>query len=193
MTHEPHRCPWHPKSVLLDNYAEYRDLLHLQLPGDGSYFVALVPRRRGAPVPDFVTAGDGTILGVRNTLGVDYNFLAEREREATVGDARFRGTASSVQVRKGTTVLALGSSGEVEFRGALLVADHAASVRLRNGEAEIELPAGRTDRTTVTLKLPGVAGLALFEAGASFVQIASETWQFSIAPNLHRVALRFLA
>ena len=191
MTHQPHRCPWHPKSVLLDNYAEYRDLLHLQLPGDGSYFVALFPRRRGDPAPEFVSAGNGTMICVKSAQGVDYNFLAETARAAQAGEARFRGTAGSVQARKGTTVLALGSAGEVAFCGALLAADSAASIRLRNGDAEIELPPGRTMRTALQLQLPGVAGLAVFEAGAELLQTGSDRWQLTVAPTLRRVTVRY--
>jgi hypothetical protein len=191
MTHQPHRCPWHPKSVLLDNYAEYRDLLHLQLPGDGSYAVALFPRRRGEPAPEFAAAGDGTVVCVKTREGVDYDFLAEHERETRTAAVRFRGTAGSVQVRNGMTVMVLGSAGEVEFRGTLLAADGAASIRLRNREAEVELPPGRTTRTALHLKLPGVAGLGVFEAGAELLQTGGDLWQVILAPDLHRVTLRF--
>ncbi|NUQ66515.1 MAG: hypothetical protein HUU20_28975 [Pirellulales bacterium] len=119
---------------------EYQDLLHLQMPGDGAYFVAFFPRKRGCPVPAFSTLGDGTILRVSGDFGTDYGFLSAEQAAAAGEGVAFRGTAASVQNRKSGSVLALGAKGEVRYEAYGLAADSAASLRIGEKELTVELP-----------------------------------------------------
>ena len=119
---------------------EYQDLLHLQMPGDGQYFVAFFPRKRGGPVPSFSKLGGGTIIKVSGDFGSDYGFLSALEATATGEGATFRGTAGSVQHRTSGRVLALGAKGEVRYETYGLSADFAASLRIGESELTVELP-----------------------------------------------------
>ncbi len=144
---------------------EYQDLLHLQLPGDGTYYLAMFPRRRATPAPVFSTLADGAIITMRGAFGVDYGFLAERETTAAGGDVRFTGTAASVQDRPTGLVLSLGAAGSVRCRGYGLDAALPASLRVGPKSLVVELPAGLRPPAfgvlqpfpgaTVTLTVPG--------------------------------------
>ncbi|HEY3418361.1 MAG TPA: hypothetical protein VGM23_15915, partial [Armatimonadota bacterium] len=128
-TYHPERCSWHPLSMLRDNYAEYRDLLHLQLPGDGAYFVAFFPRLPEEEAPAFSTLGDGKIIKVRGNFGTDYGFLNAQPEIAEADGILFKGTAASVQDHPGDLVLSLGAPGAIRHpSGYALVADGAAQL-----------------------------------------------------------------
>jgi len=133
---------------------EYQDLLHLQMPGDGAYFVALFPHQRGEPAPSFRTLGNGTIIQVAGEFGTDYCFLSEQEGETSGDGAFFRGTAASVQDRKSGLVLCLGAKGEVRYKAYGLSGDQAASLHVGERSLTIELPAGHTG-TVLTITAPG--------------------------------------
>ncbi len=120
---------------------EYQDLLHLQMPGDGVYFLAFFPRKRNTPAPLFSTLGEGTIIKVTGDFGTDYSFLAATETTAAGEGASFTGTAASVQDRLEGLVLSLGASGEVRYREIGLAADIPASLRVRDNALTVELPA----------------------------------------------------
>jgi hypothetical protein len=121
---------------------EYQDLLHLQLPGDGTYFVAFFPRKRGTPAPTFRTLGNGTIIKARGDFGTDYGFLSALDTTAAGEGVTFTGTAASVQDRVSGQVLSLGAKGAVQYHGFGLAADFPASLRIRDKELVVELPAG---------------------------------------------------
>ena len=121
---------------------EYQDLLHLQMPGDGVYYVAFFPRKRATPAPTFSTLGDGTIIKVSGDFGTDYGFLSALDATASGDGATFRGTAASVQDRKTGLALALGATGEVGYKGYRLAADSPAVLRVRDRELTVELPTG---------------------------------------------------
>jgi len=121
---------------------EYQDLLHLQMPGDGVYYVAFFPRKRATPAPTFSTLGDGTIIKVSGTFGTDYGFLSALEATASGEGASFRGTAASVQDRMGGLVLSLGAKGTVGYKKHGLKAGFPAALRVRERELIVELPAG---------------------------------------------------
>ena len=55
---------------------EYQDLVHLQQPGDGAYYVALFPRPRTEAAPAFTTLADGKLVKVSGAFGTDYALLA---------------------------------------------------------------------------------------------------------------------
>jgi len=121
---------------------EYQDLLHLQMPGDGAYFVAFFPRKRNMPAPTFSTLGDGTIIKVSGAFGVDYGFLSALDATASGEGANFRGTAASVQDRRTGLVLSLGAKGKVSYKQHGLAADFPAALRVGKTQLRIELPAG---------------------------------------------------
>jgi len=137
----------------VDGFAEYMDLLHLQMAGDGAYHVVMFPRKRDAGAPEFQALADGKLVRIRGDFGTDYAFVAESEREARADGALFKGTAGSVQDRGGNLVLALGARGEIQFGRHGLMADGAASLRVQHDELIIDVaPAGRR---SVTLAAPG--------------------------------------
>jgi hypothetical protein len=144
---------------------EYQDLLHLQMPGDGTYFVAFYPRKRDWPAPTFSTLGDGMIIKVTGDFGTDYGFLSALEATAAGEDAQFKGTAGSVQDRKDGLVLTLGARGEVRCREYGVTAEFPVSLRVGARELTLEFPAGIQPPAfqlmqpfpggTVTLTVPG--------------------------------------
>jgi hypothetical protein len=120
---------------------EYQDLLHLQMPGDGAYYVALFPRKRSTPPPAFRTQGDGSIIEVRGDFGTDYGFLSAFSATASGQGASFSGTAASVQDRLGGLVLSLGATGEVGYKSYRLAAGFPVALRVRDRELTVDLPA----------------------------------------------------
>jgi hypothetical protein len=119
---------------------EYQGLLHLQMPGDGAYFVAFFPRKRATPVPTFSTLGDGTIIKVDGDFGTDYGFLSALATTASGDAAAFHGTAASAQDRKSGLVLTLGAKGDVRYKEYRLAADFPAALRIRKQQLTVELP-----------------------------------------------------
>ena len=121
---DPLTWPW--KSV-----HEYQDLLHLQLPGDGIYYVAAFPRQRAEAAPAIRSLAGGKIVKISGAFGTDYAFLATTVSVAEAEGVRVNGTAGSVQLRDGFSVLALGAPGEVRYQDyALSIPDGSASLRI---------------------------------------------------------------
>jgi len=146
--------------VSLSGYSEYQDLLHLQRPDDGAYYVVIFPRKRHEPAPEFATLAEGKIIKVFGHFGTDYAFLSAEPILAAAGDVAFEGTAGSVQNRPHDLVLSLGAAGKVEYRGISLACKGAASLRLdRKTHAEITLPPAHTG-LVVDINLPGQYRLA---------------------------------
>lgn len=136
------------------NVAEYEDLLHLQLPGDGAYYVALVPHLHNQPAPDFAALDGGKIIKVSGAFGTDYAFLTSEPSRAGTEMVTFSGTAASVQQRANTLVLTLGDAGEIHCREYGLFAAQATSLRV--------------DGNTLTLTLAGPTGAIRIYAPAGF-------------------------
>lgn len=153
----------------VQNFSEYHDLLHLQMPGDGAYFVAFFPRPRHTPAPTFSTLGEGQIIKVEGGFGTDYGFLSALPGQAAGEDVAFTGTAGSVQARAGGLVLCLGAAGTVRYGGYEL-AGEAASLRVGEQRLVVEIPAG-TGAGKVTVRAPGQWALA---APAQGVALATE-------------------
>jgi hypothetical protein len=124
------------------NFKEYKDLLHLQMPGDGAYFVAFFPRKRETPAPIFATLGNGTIIKISGAFGTDYGFLSLMPKGAVGEGAVFNGIAGSVQDRADGLMLCLGAKGEVNYQGYGLTADGAASLRVKADRLIVEVSAG---------------------------------------------------
>jgi hypothetical protein len=149
---------------------EYQDLLHLQLPGDGVYYVAFFPRKRDMAVPAFKSLGDGTIIQVSGDFGTDYGFLSAAPVSSTGESVRFQGTAGSVQDRKTGRVLALGAKGEVRYQAYALAADFAASLRVGEKELTVELPEKVIDGDkTLSPMVPFPGGLLMVTAPGSWM------------------------
>jgi hypothetical protein len=186
-TYEPHRCSWHPLSMLRDNYAEYRDLLHLQLPDDGAYFVAFYPRRAEERAPDFAALGGGLIIKVTGDWGTDYGFLSATEAGAEDDGVAFQGTAASVQDRGSERVLSLGAAGAIQYRNLKLAAPLAVGLLVSPGRATLDLPADH-EAVQVTVALPGKWRLQTPTSGVTLESSATD-YRVTIPPGLEQVAL----
>jgi len=135
-------------------YTEYQDLLHLQLPGDGAYFVAYYPRLRAEPVPAFATLGEGKVLKVSGDWGTDYGFLSAEEATAEAEGAAFRGTVGSVQNRNNGVVLSLGAAGMVRFGDRGVSSEQPVSVRVQPDVLVVDLASDHAPGE-IGLQLPG--------------------------------------
>jgi hypothetical protein len=118
---------------------EYQDLLHLQLPGDGAYFVAIYPRPRVEDAPSFSASGDGKVILVKGAAGTDYCFLSKDATEAREKDVSFKGTAGAVQERGQELTLHLGAAGEVSYRDLGLAGATPASLRVAGAAMTLAL------------------------------------------------------
>jgi hypothetical protein len=99
----------------LNGVEEAMDLLHLQRPSDGSYFVALSPRRRGEPRATYAPYADNRVIKVSMQNGVDYGFLSAESTDAEAEAVRFKGTAGTVAYRRGSTTASLAARGGIQF------------------------------------------------------------------------------
>jgi hypothetical protein len=179
---------------------EYQDLLHLQMPGDGAYFVAFYPRKRDWPAPTFSTLGEGLIVKVSGDFGTDYGFLSAIEATAAGEGTSFRGTAGSVQDRKSGLVLALGAKGDVRYKEYELAADFAASLRVAKEQLSVELPEKVIDGDktlqpmipfpggAVTVTAPGTWALAK-PVNAVTLEKAATGWMLTVPIGVHTVEL----
>ncbi|HEY3416908.1 MAG TPA: hypothetical protein VGM23_08500 [Armatimonadota bacterium] len=137
-------------------FSEYQDLFHLQLPGDGAYYVAVFPRKRNEPVPEFdVLSDNNAIIKVSGDFGTDLGFLYDTVCDARGGGAFFHGTAASIQDRKDGLTLSLGAPGTVRYKDVELTAPTPASLWAGERTMSIDLPAAHTG-TTITLAAPWV-------------------------------------
>jgi hypothetical protein len=136
--------PWH----------EYQDLLHLQRADDGAYYVALFPRRRGEPAPEFATLGGGTIIRAKGSFGTDYAFLNAEPTAASADGVSFSGMAGSVQDRSDGLVLALGARGQVSYGGYRLTSEDAASAVIRDHDVAISTSYEQRGAQVLNLGLP---------------------------------------
>ncbi len=181
-------------------FSEYHDLLHLQIPGDGAYFVAFYPRKRDWPAPSFSTLGEGQIIKVAGDFGTDYGFLSARDSRAEGEDATFQGTAGSVQDRMRGLVLSLAAPGEISYKEYGLAADFAACLRVADRRLALELPekvtAGgkavqpmvRFPGGTVRVSAPGTWALDQPPPGVRLVKTAAG-WELTVPEGLRAVAL----
>jgi hypothetical protein len=177
---------------------EYQDLLHLQLPGDGTYYVAFFPRKRNTPAPTFSTLGGGTIIKVEGDFGKDYGFLSALDATASGEGASFQGTAASVQDRTTGLVLSLSAKGEVRYQAFGLATDFPASLRVRKNALTIELPAGLQPPAfklmqpfpggTVTVTAPGNWMLIKPRKGVKLKKTAAG-WKLTAPAGVRQVQL----
>ena len=138
----------------LRGFKEFQDLLHLQLPGDGSYFVALFPRAKGSGAPEFASQGSGKVIRIRGTFGTDYCFLSKATGKAKADEARFEGTAASVQDRTSGLILALAAPGSVAYGKHALSSPIPCSLSVADDKPAVRLPDG-SPAGEITLRAPG--------------------------------------
>lgn len=168
-------------------FEECQDLLHLQLPDDGSYYVAMFPRAPQEAAPEFTSLDGGKIIRVKGLFGTDHNFLSDREREARIAAISFKGTAGSVQERPGGILLALGAPGSVACGELRLESPFGASLRSENGALRLEFPNGNPGGS-VTFQAPGTWGLGKAAAGLR-VEKKGEGHLLTVPPGTRSVQL----
>ena len=167
---------------------EFQDLLQIQMPGDGAYFVAMYPRLRTEAAPAFATLGEGKVIQVIGDWGVDYGFLSATEATAEAEGARFRGTAASVQDRQTGIVLALNATGEVAYKGLAVQADAPVSLRVREAAGAVNAPEGHA-AMTVTLTLAGDWKPAKPAAGVKWERLEAGKYRLALPAGVISVVL----
>ena len=123
---------------------EYQDLLHLQQPGDGVYYLALFPHLRTEAAPTFTTLADGKIIRVTGAFGTDYAFLATEATTAAADGVTVTGTAATIQQRDQHTTLTLGAPGELRYQDYGLHAVMGATLAVTPAALTISLPSDHT-------------------------------------------------
>jgi hypothetical protein len=144
----------HGYSGIPEGIEEWQDVLHLQLPGTGHYYVVMYPRLRDQEAPEFQTLGEGRIIRLEGAFGTDHVFLAPEKVEARAGKVAFQGTAGLVQDREDGLTLALGAAGRATSGEYALASDVAATLHASPGRLTVKLgSAGQ--QCTVRLAAPG--------------------------------------
>ena len=138
----------------LTGFQEFQDLLHLQRPDDGAYFIVIYPRRQEEEVPHFATMGDGKVIKVSGRFGSDLCFLSEKTVNVSAEGAKFEGTAGSVQDRNDDMVLSLGAKGRVTYQDYSIAGDAAAALRIGQDTLVLEFPPNHPG-VTVGIQAPG--------------------------------------
>ncbi len=164
-----------------------QDLLHLQLRGDGAYFVAIVPRAAAEEAPQFTTLGAGTVIKVMGKFGVDYAFLAGAKTAVTAEDARFDGTAASVQVRADGPLLALAASGVVAFQAYVLTAPMPATLHVAADKLTLALPDDHAGGEVI-VQMPGTWKLFTPAPGVA-LKVDKDRWLLTIPAGCRQVTL----
>ncbi|MFQ5809512.1 MAG: hypothetical protein ACE5JM_07830, partial [Armatimonadota bacterium] len=168
---------------------DYRDLLQLRLDGDGDYFVAMFPRFREEPAPEFAALGAGTVIKVMGEFGTDYCFLPGEQSQVPVEGAYFQGEAGSVQDRADAVVLATGAAGEVRYGEWGISAPQAASLRVEADRLVVHLPYAHEEGGEVTLRTAGRWEPAAGQAGVTLTAVPGG-YRLILAPGLARAMLR---
>lgn len=165
-----------------------QDLLHLQLPGDGVYFVALVPRAAGEAAPTFVSLAEDKVIKVSGPFGSDYVFLSDAPGTATAEGATFAGTAACVQDRAGGLVLALAAAGEVACKGYALTAHMAANLCIAANTLTLTLPDGHAGGQ-LTVQAPDGFRLAPDQAQITLEKAGKTGYRLTIPAAIRQVVL----
>jgi hypothetical protein len=133
---------------------EYQDLLYLQRPGDGDYFVALFPRLSDQPAPEFESLSKDRGMRITGTFGTDTILLTQSPAEISSKPVRLKGTAAMAQDRVAGLKLLLGAAGEVECRDYRMMAAVPATLSVTPESLSLALGA-MTEATEITLEAPG--------------------------------------
>jgi len=143
----------------LRGFNEFQDLLHLQLPSDGHYYVAMFPRLQEAKAPSFATLGTGRIIKISGGFGTDYVFMSKRTAKDGSHGISFEGTAGAVQDRASGLVLSLAARGAVAYRECALTSPVPVSIRVGPYAAALRLPESSPGGKLI-VRLPGRWGLS---------------------------------
>ena len=171
----------------LRGFNEYQDLLHLQLPGDGSYFLAMFPRDQKAAAPTFSALADNTVIKVSGAFGTDYCLLSRESVVAKAEAASFKGMAAAVQERKSGLRLVLAAAGSVGYKELAVSAEIAVSMQAGAGQVALFFPEG-TPGGEVVVRAPGEWKLAKARTGLRLAK-RGEDYVLSIPPNARGVKL----
>ena len=138
-----------------NGFTEYHDLLHLQMPGDGAYFVAFYPRKRETPAPAFARLGEH-IIKVSGDFGTDLWLSGLLPPGRRGGGCPFpRGCRLRPGPITGLT-LALGAAGEITYRDFALQCDAPAAFTLaRSPAGSSTLTVTASPGVPLTLRAPG--------------------------------------
>jgi hypothetical protein len=168
---------------------DFQDVLNLQLPGDGDYYVAIFPRGRADAAPTFAALGGGRIIKASGAFGADFCYLAKDAAEAAAEGAAFRGTAGAVQDREDGLSLALGAAGEVRYKEYGLSGKTPASLRVSPTALTLQLPPGQA-AGEIALTAPAGWSLAASAPDLVLTQKNPTTYQFAVPAGLTTVALQ---
>lgn len=166
---------------------DFLDLLYLQLPGDGTYFVAMVPRLRDAAAAEFATLANGAVIRIAGNWGSDLCFLVPEKQDAKAEDASFSGTSASVQNRHDGLALVLGAAGTVAFGDYGLTADGACRLTPTPLALTVTRPAA-AGPATIAVRAPGTWKLAGAPAGVTLAKVKGQ-WQLNVSAGITSVVL----
>lgn len=118
----------------------YHDLMHLQLSGDGEYFVLLFPRKIDQPEPKFQTLGDGKVIHLTFNDGEHYAYLNHEKAKVAIPDGpTFDSTAGLVRTQgQKNFTLTLTSPGSISYRNWQLLGSSPASLDIAGRAARLE-------------------------------------------------------
>jgi hypothetical protein len=133
---------------------QWQDLMHLQLPNDGSYYVAVYPRPRNEAAPTFTTLADGKVIRTTSSVGSDYAFLADTKAAAESDRFGFEGTAGVIQERGDAVMLSLSAAGLVRWDKYIISSQLPASLTIVANELSVTRSASQADQP-VSISAPG--------------------------------------
>ena len=168
-------------------FNEFQDLLHLQLPDDGSYFVAMFPRPQAEAPPTFETLGKGAIIKIAGAFGRDYCFLASEPREAKADKAAFSGTCGSVRDRKQGLSLHLGAAGSVGYGDYELASPVACSLSVAADSLKLHFP-DNSPGGELTVTAPGKLSLPAAPPGVT-LSTKGKRHILAVPPKLRSIKL----
>lgn len=142
----------------------YQDLMHLQLPGEGAYYVVIFPRRPDAAAPQFTTEAQGRVIRIEGEFGEDLAFLHHEPATVTVGEATFEGTTGHIKARPEGITLNLPAAGAITHGELSLSAQHPARMQAAEDRITISVPENFPGGE-VRFECPGTVALAEEEDG----------------------------
>jgi len=170
-------------------FSEFQDCMHLQLAGDGYYYVVMYARLPNEPVPEFSTLADGSIIKVTSDFGTDFNYLSDRPGNVQAGNVAFQGKAGSIQDRKDGLALSLGTKGKVSYKQYAVAADGAAALRVTGSKLVVSLPPDH-DLRHVALTAPGTWRLGESAPEAARIVKSGGSYKLSIPAGVRNLSLQ---
>ncbi len=152
-----HTLRWGTTYTHFANMPEFQDLLHIQMPGSGAYYVVAFPRDRAQPPPTFERLAGDAIIKISGNFGADYLYASQPKQSASDNTGNiglnFNTTAGSIQERPGYTSLSLAAPGTITFKGITLQSPSPATLTLTNTSIQITTPQDQPIQT-LTYTLP---------------------------------------